>query len=380
MNAPSRRVDDRLLDRAEGAFLGLAAGDAASFPAMWHRALRLPHLRSLLWTFALDADARKVNKFPLPFTLAADPALLDFGPTDDAEQAAIGAQVLLAVGADPTVDDLFDAWWTRVEPQHAQFWGSVADRSAVTNALLGLRAPTTGNDNPHHYDDSALARVLPVGIRWAGDPGRAAAVARRLAAITNAEVGIDGAAAFAAAVAVAVGGDPLTTAVDAARREITTDSWLGRKLAVAERVLAETGSVFAAVPVWSDEVVNAEYNFGNVVAETLPLALLIARESSSLAEALGAAALLPKQADTMPALVGALVGATLGASALPATWCAPVEELKAVCVPSTRGLRLRELAGALVAARTDPAAAGARPDPADVAPGPAATGEVRRGS
>lgn len=354
--AVSHQADDTRLDRAEGAFLGLAAGDAASFPAMWHRLLRLPRRRFLLSKFAMEADAHKVNKVPVPFTLSADPALLDFGPTDDAEQAALGAQIVLAVGADPSVDELFDAWWSRVEPQHNEFWGSVADRSAVTNALFGLRAPTTGNDNPHHYDDSALARVLPVGVRWAGEPDRAAAVARRLASITNAEVGIDGAAAFAAAIAVAVGGGTPGQAVDAARAHITAESWLGRKLAVAEKALDASGSVFAAVPLWSDEVVNAEYNFGNVVAETLPLALLIARESGSLAEALGAAALLPKPADTLPALVGALLGAARGASALPATWRVAIEELKGICVPSTRGLRLRELAGALTAASGGPRA------------------------
>ncbi|MFD0743426.1 ADP-ribosylglycohydrolase family protein [Phytohabitans flavus] len=220
----------------------------------------------------------------------------------------------------------------------------------MTNALLGLRAPTTGNDNPHHYDDSALARVLPVGIRWAGDPDQAATVARRLASITNAEVGVDGAAAFAVAIAVAVGGGTLAEAVDAARGQISAQTWLGRKLAVAEEALGESGSAFAAIPLWSDKVVNPEYNFGNVVAETLPLALLIARESGSLAEALGAAALLPKPADTLPALVGALVGASVGASALPSTWRGPIDELAGLCVPSTQGVRLGELAAALAAA------------------------------
>ncbi|GAA1874512.1 ADP-ribosylglycohydrolase family protein [Asanoa iriomotensis] len=345
------------LDRAEGAFFGLAAGDAASFPALWHRQLRLPHRRTLLSRYMLEGDAQRVNKVPLPFTLSADPALMDFGATDDTEQAALGAQIVLAVGVDPSVDELFDAWWSRVEPQHDRFWGSVADRSAVTNALLGLRAPTTGNDNPHHYDDSALARVLPVGIRWAGSPARAAEVARRLASITNAEVGIDGAAGFAAAAAVLVGGGTLAAAVDAARAEITADTWLARKLAVAEAALAEAGSVFAAIPVWSDAVLNAEYNFGNVVAETLPLALLIARDSGSPAEALGAAALLPKAGDTLPALVGALSGAAHGVSALPLTWIAPVERLAGICVPSTEGVRLHELAAALTAVPAETAAA-----------------------
>lgn len=226
-------------------------------------------------------------------------------------------------------------------------WGSVADRSAVKNALEGMRAPRTGNDNPHHYDDSSVARGVPVGIRWAGDPVTAAAVARRLAAITNAEIGIDGAAAFAAAVSVVVGGGDLDAAVGAARGEIGTATWLSRMMETAERILEEEGSLFAAVPAFNDDVANRSYNFGNVVAETLPLALLIARRCSGLEQGLAVATLIPKQADTLPAMVGALLGGALGATEIPLSWTSRVEELTGVCVPSTRGVRLRDLAAAL---------------------------------
>ena len=80
----------------------------------------------------------------------------------------------------------------------------------------------------------------------------------------------------------------------------------------------------------SDFYSNRGYAYGNVVAETLPVALIIARESQGFGEALGLAALLPKQADTMPALVGALVGASLGAAAVPPSW-----RLAAPHVPTT---------------------------------------------
>lgn len=340
-------MTDELLDRAEGALLGLACGDAVSFPAMYHRELANPALRRMLWTQALDLDAEHVNKFPLPMTLSRPLSMLAFGPTDDSEHAALAAAVLLGSGPDPSMDRLFDTWWALVEPQHGSMWGSVADRSAIKNALEGMRAPRTGNDNPHHYDDSSVARGVPVGIRWAGDPAAAAAVARRLAAITNADVGIDGAAAFAAAVAVLVGGQDLEAAVVAARDQIGSATWLSRMLETAERILDQEGSLFAAVPAFNDEVANRIYNFGNVVAETLPLALLIARRCSGLEQGLAVATLIPKQADTLPAMVGALVGGALGATAIPPSWASRVEELTGVCVPSTRGVRLRDLAAAL---------------------------------
>ena len=340
-------MSDRL-DRARGALIGLASGDAVGFPAMYHRQIAVPARRRFLWSRGVESDAALVNKLTLPYSASASLETMAFGATDDAEQAALAAQMLLCLGDDPTTDELFDAWFRHVDPQHDVLWGSVADRSAIRNARAGLRAPETGNDNPHHYDDSSVARSVPVGIRWAGDPERAAAVARRMASITNADIGIDGAAAFAAAIATAVGGGDIGRAIDAARRQVGGDTWTARKWALAETVVTAEGSLFAAIPRFHNEVSNLEYGFGNVVAETLPLAFVIARESRTFAEALGLAAMVPKQADTMPAMVGALIGATAGVDAIPESWRTAIDELRGICVPSTRGFRLAEIASQLL--------------------------------
>jgi len=345
-----------LLSRSRGALLGLGAGDASGFPSRYHRLTRASFRRGLLWSQAVEMDDQRVNKFPLPFTLSAPLADQTFAATDDAEQAALGTAILLRAfknrgtvsDAIPEGWELFAAWQQVVLPQADDYWGSVADRSAILNSLEGLKAPATGTDNPHFYDDSSVARSLPVGIAYAGQPAEAALVARRLASITNAGVGVDAAAAFAAVIASAVGGDTVYDAIAAAQPEIDPESWLGRKYALAEKIFAESGSLIAAVPAWNDDVANLEYNFGNVAAETLPLALIIARESQSFAEAIGIANLIPKQADTMPAMVGAIIGAAQGVGAIPATWRDRIDTLRGYCVPTTAGLSLQDLASDLV--------------------------------
>ncbi|NEN07698.1 hypothetical protein G3T36_17720 [Diaminobutyricibacter tongyongensis] len=345
-----------LANRAHGALLGLASGDASGFPSRYHKMAHAGASRSLLWSQAVEMDDAQINKFPLPFTHAAPLSAGEFSATDDAEQAALGAAVLLrafqnridVARNEPETGELFAAWLQIVLPQADGYWGSVADRSAILNSIEGLTPPATGRDNPHFYDDSAVARSLPVGLAYAGDPETAAAVARRLASITNDGVGVDAAAAFAAAIALTAAGGTLRDAAERAREEIVSDSWLGRKLELAEEIFADAGSLIAAIPAWNDEVANLEYNFGNIAAETLPLALIIARESQSFAEALGIANLVPKQADTMPAMVGALIGAAYGTSAIPATWRDRVETLRGYTVPSTAGVRLRAVAEQLV--------------------------------
>jgi ADP-ribosylglycohydrolase len=349
---------DDLLDRAHGTLLGLAAGDASGFPAAYHRQLRSPVRRGLLWSQAMELDEQHINKFPLPFSHSAPLADATFSATDDAEQAALGAAVLLAAIAggpdqDPSAQEFFAAWQQIVLPQQDTYWGSVADRSAILNTLEGLEVPYTGTDNPHFYDDSSVARCVPIGIAYSGDPCRAADIARRLASITNDGPGIEAAAVFAATVAMTTSGQALPKAVAAAMAEIETNSWLGRKCALAESILADAGSPFDAVPRWNDEIANLEYNFGNIAAETAPLALIIARESHSLGAALGLANLIPKQADTMPAMVGALIGSAGGVDAIPRTWRERVETLRGFGVRSTAGVVLRDLAQQLIKIRGD---------------------------
>jgi ADP-ribosylglycohydrolase len=346
------------LGRAHGALIGLAAGDASGFPAAYHRLTRSPVRRGLLWSQAVELDEHRIYKFPLPFSHDAPLSTAGFSATDDAEQAALGAAVLLrafdnrnsAARDEPQTAELFEAWKQIVLPQAESYWGSVADRSAILNSIEGLSAPATGSDNPHFYDDSAVARAVPIGIAYSGNASTAARVARRLASITNDGVGVDAAASIAAAIALTTSGEPLRDAIARAVDEIEPDSWLGRKYQLSESIFTDAGSLIAAVPQWNDEVANLEYNFGNVAAETLPLALIIARESQSFAEAIGIANLIPKQADTMPAMVGALIGSAYGAATVPRTWRDRVETLRGFGVPSTAGVRLLDLAEQLLRA------------------------------
>jgi ADP-ribosylglycohydrolase len=138
----------------------------------------------------------------VPFSLSAPLDQAAFSATDDAEQAALATSILLRAfelsGGDPDAAQLFAAWRDLVLPQRDTYWGSMADRSAILNAEGGLTPPATGSDNPHFYDDSSVARSVPVGILFAGDADSAIRVARALATVTNDEVGVDAAGAFAA--------------------------------------------------------------------------------------------------------------------------------------------------------------------------------------
>jgi ADP-ribosylglycohydrolase len=347
---------DARRERARGAFLGLAVGDAAGFPSLYHRTVRLARRRSILWRFALLLDEQQVLRMPLPFT-GGRPEPLALSGTDDSEFLAVAALVLLEVGGDFSSGPLFEGWQRHVVDAADQIWSGISERSSIVNARRGLVPPATGNDNPAHYDDGAVARAVAVGARFPGDTGRAAQVATAMAEITNAADGVWAAAAMGAAIAAAVGGGGWDEALDAALRQVPPGSWLSRQIDLALRLEGEASSAFALAAELSDRVANASYSFGAVAPETLASALALSKAAGGdPMVAVPAAATVAKQADSVPAMVGALTGALSGARALPAAWTTRVDRLRGICVPALEGLSLVELADALVAAHEQTAA------------------------
>ena len=335
-------------DRARGALLGLAVGDAAGFPALYHRTIRLGKRRGVLWHFSADLDRQQVLRFMLP-TSSAVPEALNVSATDDGEFAAVAATILLDCAGDYSPEALFAGWQKHVVEPADDIWSGIAERASIVNAQRGLRPPETGNDNPAHYYDGAVSRAVPVGIHFAGAPGRAAEVARSLAEITNAADGVWAAQAMAATIAAAVAGAAVTEAVEAGRQLIPADSWLSREVARAVQLVGSAASAFDLAAELSDTVANRSYSFGDVAPETLASAYaLVLASGGDPHTAIPAAATIAKQADTMPAMVGAITGAVSGGGQLPAAWASRVEVLRGICVPALEGVRLSELADKLL--------------------------------
>ena len=328
--------------------LGLAVGDAAGFPALFHRTTRLDWRRSVLWRFAADLDDQRVLRFPMPFTLGRPDELFISG-TDDSEFAAVAALILLEADGDYSSGSLFAGWQKHVVQAGDDIWSGIAERASIINARRGLRPPQTGGDNPAHYDDGAACRAVPVGVRFAGQPEQAAQVARDLAEITHAEDGVWAAEAMAATISAAVGGAALAGAVEAGRRRIPAGCWLSRQLATALHLADQAASPFDLAAELSDQVANGSYSFGTVAPETLAsaYALVLASDGDPMT-AIPAAATIAKQADSVPAMVGAISGSLAGAGRLPAAWRSRVATLRGVCVPALEGVSLCDLADKLI--------------------------------
>ncbi len=332
-----------------GALLGLAYGDAISFPALYHRTHQfVERRREFLWRANRDSARNRIIRLTMPFTHRDAPEKLEPFPTDDTEYAVFTTQTLLAA-REITAETFSAAWQTRLVPIADQVLTGFSERAAIENFKRGLKPPATGNDNPQHYDDSAVARAVPIGLYCAGDPERAAQIAQFDAQVTNAEDGIYAARAMAVAISLLAAGQSIADGLALARAEFHADAWIARGDQVAYECLREANSAQDLLLLLTKRLINTVYSYGNAAPETLPAALAIVEMCrGDLQGAVLLANAIPKSADSLPAMVGALCGAHQGADAISKNWRAQLNACRGLCLPFVAGVRLDELAGALV--------------------------------
>jgi len=226
-----------------------------------------------------------------------------------------------------------------------------SERAAIENLRRGVLPPASGNDNPQHYDDSAVARAVVIGLFCCGDPDRAAALAGYDSQLTNAEDGVYAARAVAAAIALLANGTSLAAALATARTLFPAGSWIANGERIARQCRDEADGLQDLALLLTTRLINTVYSYGNAAPETVPAAFALAEAcDSDLQAAVVLANSIPKAADSLPAMVGALCGAVQGPDALSRRWQGQLATCRGLCLPFTAGVRLDDLARELAEA------------------------------
>ena len=274
-----------VLDRAKGALVGLALGDALGTTLEFARRDTEPPVTDLVGGG--------------PFGLAAGEW------TDDTSMALCLADSLLAVGG-LDARDLIESFCRWYEDGYNSVTGECFDIGGTTaRALDSFRAtgePLSGSTDPRSAGNGSLMRLSPVAIRWWHD-GAAAVEAARLQSRTThgAAQAVEACALFAHLLVEAIGGAAKETVLRAR-------DWPGD----AEIAKVAAGS-------WHTKDRDAISSSGYVV-HTLEAALWCVDRTKSVEEALILAANLADDADTVAAVTGQLAGALWGMSGVPAAW------------------------------------------------------------
>ncbi len=294
-------------DRAIGALLGLAAGDAVG----------------------TTLEFKRPGSFlPIDDMVGGGPFRLPAGAwTDDTSMALCLAESILDVG-DLALADQLRRYLLWREHGYLSSTGTCFDIGGATSSQL-VRFKQTGKTIDPSPDEDAAAngsmmRLAPVAIRWHTDPGQAAARAAESSRSTHpAGRPVDACRVLGAMTAALISGT-------SAEEVLAPDFWKWGALHAEVEAVA-SGSWRAKQP---PEIKGTGY-----CVSALEAALWAVAGGADFADAVLRAANLGDDADTTAAIAGQLAGARWGASGVPGPWKAKLV-LRARIVELARGLFL----------------------------------------
>lgn len=311
------------LDKAIGSLSGLAIGDSFGDAAR-------------------GADNQRDYGITTDFNKGAS------WSTDDTEFALMTAKLLIEHEGNFTSDDVVNMWFKYVATEDELKRGGVSEVEACNNLRRGLRPPQSGMYNAYYMSDGAARRSGPIGIVCAGDPERAADLAYRDACVSHYREGIWGAQAVAVAVSLAMVDADMEDIMEAIFKIAPPDSWFYETLNRAMNIVKEAdGDIANAWMPLHNELFSTHRS---TVAEALPEVFgCLMLENKSFKSGLILAGNFGRDADTIGAIAGAVLGAKYGAKNIPDKWKEKTRYPSGTCLSFTKGIDIFEYAEKLAA-------------------------------
>ncbi len=310
-------------DKARGALIGLAIGDSFG-----------------------DASRKPENQMAYGFTT-------DFNKgaswsTDDTEFAMLTAQTLLECEGDLTSQHVVDAWLKHVATQDELKRGGASEFEASRNLRKGLRPPLSGRYNSYCHSDGAAMRISPIGVLCAGDVDRAIAMAEIDASVSHDREGIWGAQSVAAAVAAAMADGTIEEILEAAMRPIPDDTWYAYAFRRAMEIVDEADGnlLLAWMPLHDELWTSYKASVCEAVAQAFGVLKLM---HDDFRTGITCAGNFGRDADTIGAICGAILGAKYGYSSIPHVWAEKPRYPTGTCLLFTKDMDIREIADRLTA-------------------------------
>ncbi len=257
--------------------------------------------------------------------------------TDDTEFALMTAEIMIQSGGDFTSEDVVNMWLKNVATEDELKRGGVSEIEACNNLRRGMRPPESGKFNAYFMSDGAAMRSGPIGIVCAGDPERAARLAEIDASVSHYRDGIWGAQAVAVAVSLAMVDATMDEILAAVLQTAPKDSWFHETLLRAFQIVDDAKGNIADA--WMPLHYELFSTHRSTVAEALPEVFgSLKLEHSSFKSGLILAGNFGRDADTIGAVAGAVLGAKYGAKNIPEKWLQKTRYPSGTCLSFTKGI------------------------------------------
>lgn len=334
-----------LRDRIAGAWLGRAAGCLLGKPCegWYHDRIRayleragaypLDDYFPLLVPNGPDGLREDLPKRWLRGCVCAAPR------DDDTDYTILGLHIIEENGLDFTTTDVAGQWLN-----HLPFWQVyTAERVAYANLVDGLQPPSTATFcNPYREWIGAQIRADAFGYVYAGWPEMAADAAFRDAALSHVKNGIYGEMWAAATIAAAFSAGTALEAVEAGLSEIPARCRLAEALRQTIAWCAEGGDWEAT---W--QRVNESYGHYHpvhTINNACAVVLALLHGLGDFERTIAISVMCGWDTDCNGATAGSILGALLGAEALPAKWVVPLNDTIESAVQGFSVSRISDLA------------------------------------
>lgn len=311
-----KKNPELVFDKAYGSLSGLAIGDS------FGDASRKPENRA---DYAITTDFNSKASWS----------------TDDTEFALLTAKTLIRCNGELTSEEVVKSWLEDVAVQDEFKRGGASEIEAANNLRKGLRPPLSGKYNSFHMSDGSAMRIAPIGIICAGDPEKAAAMAKIESEVSHFRDGVWGAQAVAAAVAVAMTDGTMDEIIAAAMKVIPEESWLYYAMNHAFDILDQAnGQLFDVWMKLHDELRTSTWA---TTAEAIPSAFVCLKAvNKDFKAGVVVAGNFGRDADTIGAVAGTILGAKYGAKAMPEAWINKTRFPTGTCLDFANGIDIKE--------------------------------------
>ncbi len=312
-----------LMDHISGALFGLGIGDA----------------------LGADTEGMLPQSIGEKFGYIQDFMRQDQVGTDDTEFTIFYARILNEYGIDVTSETIAECWLRDVyHPSQSYKGAGFSEALALQNLLKGLKPPASGK-HVHSWSDGLAMCASPFGCVYPGQPEKAAELATKFGQVSHAGEGIYGGQAVAAAVSMALIGASMEEICLSALSVIPSDSWTFSSIQKGMAIGKNSIDGRSAIPPLHQTLVSDYYHWADLAPEAVGVAFgfLMAGKGDYKATIL-AGVNFGRDSDTIAAICGAILGASLGYPSLPENWSQKIEVTPGRCIRSLVGVSLSDTA------------------------------------
>jgi ADP-ribosylglycohydrolase len=317
--------EETLFDRIYGAWLGRCAGCSLGKPVEGWRRERIERYLRLADAYPLADYFPVIEPFPEGLALHDNyretaKGYIDYmARDDDIDYTILGLDYLERFGLGFTADDVADTWISRL-PFHMVY---TAEREAYRNLVNDVRPPDSARyRNPYREWIGAQIRADAFGYVCPGWPEKAAEYGFRDAAVSHVKNGIYGEMWVAAMLAAALVSEDLPTVLASGLAEIPAQSRLAEAV---QDTLAARERYLTWQEAWDSLMVkHGHYHGVHTINNAVIVLLGLLYGDMDLGQTISIAVMGGFDTDCNGATAGSILGALLGASALPGEWIEPL--------------------------------------------------------